>query len=100
METFLNEVTESTLNPSTSPAVIAVVHPVRVVLSAFVAVVTVGLADAVIVFATVGGKPEYAAFQISITIEPLVGEPASVERILHFEIVPPIGTDVNPLNPV
>lgn len=53
--TWVNEVTESTLNPSTSPAVTVVVQPVSVELSAFVVVVTVGLAAAVIVSATVGG---------------------------------------------
>lgn len=49
------EVTESTLKNSQLPAAIVVVHPVKVVEAAWVAVVTVGLADAVIVSATVGG---------------------------------------------
>lgn len=44
-----------TLNRNVSPAVMAVVHPVRVASCDFKAVVIVGIADAVIVSATVGG---------------------------------------------
>jgi hypothetical protein len=49
------EVAESTLIKNTSPAVMLVVHPVSVDDVALIAVVTVGFAAAVIVFATVGG---------------------------------------------
>jgi hypothetical protein len=55
MATRFRLVTESTLNPNTSPAVTEVVQPVSVESSDLVAVVIVGFADAVIVSATVGG---------------------------------------------
>ena len=48
-------VIESTLKPRIFPAVTLVVQPVRVASSDFVALLTVGLALAVIVSATVGG---------------------------------------------
>jgi hypothetical protein len=97
---FFTEVTESTLNPNTSPALNDVVHPVNVLDSAAVAVVSVGLADAVIVSATVGGKFAYVSFHTSITIDPEVGDPASADNILHFFHVPETGIDTNALNPV
>jgi len=46
----------SILNLKTSPSATAVVHPVRVVSVLLLAAVSVGIAAAVIVSATVGGK--------------------------------------------
>ena len=48
-------VTESMLNRRVSPAVMLVVQPVRVASCDLVALLMVGLAEAVIVSATVGG---------------------------------------------
>ena len=48
-------VIESTLNPKMSPAAIEVVQPVSVASCDLVAELIVGLAEAVIVSATVGG---------------------------------------------
>jgi hypothetical protein len=63
--------TESTLNARILPAVIDVVHPVRVESVDLEAAVIVGLAEAQILSATVGGKLAYVSFQISITTEPV-----------------------------
>ena len=62
--------TESTLNPNTSPAATAVVQPVSVVSSEDCAVLNVGFALAVIVSTTVGGKFEKISFHTSITTDP------------------------------
>ena len=53
--TDLKLVTLSTLTKMVSPAEMLVVHPVRVLLVFLVAVVTLGFAEAVMVFDTVGG---------------------------------------------
>jgi hypothetical protein len=66
------EVTETTLNASTSPAVIVVVHPVKVISTDLVAESgIVGSAEAQIESATVGGKLAYVSFQISKTVDPV-----------------------------
>jgi hypothetical protein len=54
-----------------SPADIDVVHPVKVESVDLEVAVIVGLAEAQILSATVGGKLAYVSFQISITTEPV-----------------------------
>jgi hypothetical protein len=72
---------DSTSKPNTSFAETPVVQPVRVVLVALCAVVSVGFADAVIVFAFVG----IAAFDFHISN---TAEPEISEIIFHSVIVP------------
>lgn len=92
----VSEVTESILNRNSSFAEIAVVQPVSVVEDAAVADETVGFADAVIVFDTVGLVPALnARFQMSKTIDPDWSP-----MMCHPVIVQANGTTSPPVIPV
>jgi hypothetical protein len=76
---------DSTEKAITSPTATEVVQPVRVVLSPTVELAKFGLAEAAMLFATVGFEP--AAFQISTVQVQLESEMMS-----HCLIVPLYGT--------